>query len=194
MSKPVFFMFIIINTILPAVHDCMAQEDPYQVAEIIGIKEGWIVGEAGAGDGYYSFLFAGFVGKAGHIYVNEIDRKILKAIERQSSDSNITNITTVKGNTTDPLFPVDTLDMVFLRHVLHCMKKPEKWLGNLGKYMNTGALLVIIDGDPDIVGYGYDYLIKKEEVINMVQNSGYTLIKLEKFLLPEDYIYIFQKN
>ncbi len=171
-----------------------SQENPYKIADIIGIKEGMHIGEAGAGDGYYSFLFSEIVGGQGHIYVNEIDRKLLRKIDERCRNENIDNITIVLGKTSDPCFPIDTLDMVFMRHVLHCMKKPIRWLGNIGKYMKSGALLVIIDGDPDIVGYGQDYLITKEEVMKMAEDAGFRLYKLEKILLPEDYIYIFKKN
>ena len=171
-----------------------SQENPHKVAGIIGIKEGMIIGEAGAGNGYYSFLFSGMVGSQGHIYVNEIDRKLLRKIDERCRNENIRNMTMVMGKTSDPCFPVDTLDLVFMRHVLHCMKKPSKWLGNLGKYMRKGALLVIIDGDPDMVGYGQDYLLKKEEVLQMTENAGFRLLRLEPSLLPEDYIYIFKKN
>ncbi len=170
------------------------QENPYQVAEKMGIKEGMHIGEAGAGDGYYSFLFSEMVGSQGHVYVNELDRKLLSNINNRCRSENIDNMTVVLGKISDPCFPIDTLDMVFMRHVLHCMKKPAKWLGNLRKYMKTGALLVIIDGDPDIVGYGHDYLIKKKEVLKMAENSGFSLKKLETILLPEDYIYIFTKK
>jgi ubiquinone/menaquinone biosynthesis C-methylase UbiE len=172
----------------------LSQENPYEVAAIIGIKEGMQIGEAGAGDGYYSFLFSEMAGRNGHIYVNEINRKLLRKIDERCRNKKINNMSTVRGKISDPCFPVDTLDMVFMRHVLHCMKKPARWLGNLGKYMKTGALLVIIDGDPDIVGYGHNYLIKKEEVMKMAENGGFRLFKLEKILLPEDYIYIFKKN
>jgi len=180
--------------ILIAEGSSCCQENPYQVAASVGIREGMLIGEAGAGEGYYSFLFSEMVGGQGHIYVNEIDRKLLRSIDKRCWSENINNMSIVMGKTSDPCFPIDTLDMVFMRHVLHCMKKPASWLGNVGKYMRPGALLVIIDGDPDIVGYSQDYLIKKEKVLRMAENSGFILNKLETILLPEDYIYIFKKK
>ena len=176
------------------VQNLHSQEDPWQVAKIIGIKEGMLDGEAGAGDGFYSFLFSELVDSTRRIYANEIDKKLLEYINKQCSERNITNITTVKEKINDPPSPVDNLDIVFMRHVLQCMKKPEKLLDNLEKYMKTGALLVIIDGAPDIVRYGHDYVIKKEEVLKMAADAGFRLKKLEKIMLPEDYIYIFQKE
>ncbi|HUS86792.1 MAG TPA: methyltransferase domain-containing protein [Bacteroidales bacterium] len=172
---------------------CYGQENPYRVLEIIGLEEGMVVGEVGAGEGYYSFLMSDFVGLSGHIYANEIKPELIRKIRNYCKREDIQNVTVVKGKTTDAKFPVNNLDIVFMRHVLHCMKKPDIWMRCLDKYIKHGGFLVIIDGDPDVVRYGWDYLIRKEEVIKMTEDAGFKLTRIEDCLLPEDYIYIFQR-
>jgi hypothetical protein len=71
------------------------------------------------------------------------------------------------------------------------MRKPAPWLKNVKKYMKPNASLVIIDGDPDILGFGWKYENKREEVIQMAEEAGFKLDRLETFLLPTDYIYVF---
>jgi SAM-dependent methyltransferase len=162
-----------------------------KIMNAIGVKPGMIIGEAGAGEGYHAVNFSKRVGKAGKIYANEIKRNLLRKMKKRFKEKGITNVITVLGEQTDARFPRDDLDMVYMRHVLHCMRKPAPWLKNVKKYMKPNASLVIIDGDPDILGFGWKYEIKREEVIRMAEEAGFKLARLETFLLPEDYIYIF---
>jgi len=187
-----YFAFAVLLTIISCSFS-YCQENPFEVIEAIEIKEGMKVCEVGAGDGFYSFLFSEVVGINGHVFVNEINRKLLKGIDERISKENIPNMSTILGRSKDPCLPNDSVDLVFLRHVLHCMKKPEKWMNKTGDYLPNGSRMVIIDGDPDITGYGNNYLIRKETVLKMAEESGFILEKLETFLLPEDYIYIFRK-
>lgn len=162
--------------------------------DIIGISEGMIIADVGAGDGAYSFQLAKKVGKAGKIYATEIEKKWLAIIKERCKEEGISNVVTVLGGETDARLPEEKFDLIFLRHTLHCMSEPVRWLKNLGSHIHPDARLVIIDGDPDILGYGWEYENKKEEVIDMAEKAGFKLERLETFLLPEDYIYIFRPH
>jgi ubiquinone/menaquinone biosynthesis C-methylase UbiE len=159
---------------------------------VLDVKPGMIIGEAGAGEGYHAVNFSKRVGTTGKIYANEISRGLLRKIEARCKNEGITNVITVLGGQTDARFPRNDLDMVFMRHVLHCMRRPIPWLNNVKRYMKPDATLVIIDGDPDILGYGWKYENTREEVIEMAAEAGFELRRLETIFLPKDYIYIFR--
>jgi SAM-dependent methyltransferase len=161
------------------------------VMDIIGIKRGMVVADVGAGDGYFTVQIARRVGENGRVYANDITNSLLKQIEKRCGQEGIHNVFTVLGKETDANLPVK-FDMIFMRHTLHCMTKPASWLKNAGKYLKPGARLVIIDGDPDIMGYGWAYENTREEVLRMADEAGFVLERLETVLLPEDYIYLFK--
>lgn len=167
-------------------------KDFADVMDIIGVKVGMIIADIGAGDGIYSFRLANRVGKSGKIYATEIDKKWLAIIKERSQREGISNVFTVLGGETDARLPEEKFDMIFLRHTLHCMSKPGEWLENLYSHIHHDARLVIIDGDPDVMGYGWEYENKKEEVIRLAEKAGFELERMGTFLLPEDYIYIFR--
>ena len=52
--------------------------DVDKAMELMGIKEGMIVGEAGAGRGFFTFPIARKVGPEGHIYANDIKESALE--------------------------------------------------------------------------------------------------------------------
>jgi precorrin-6B methylase 2 len=163
-----------------------------RILDAIGIEPGMVVGEAGAGDGFHAVRLARRVGPTGEVYANEIKRSALRRIAKRARTEGITNIKTVLGSVADARFPRHDLDLVYMRHVLHCMAMPEAWLMTARKYLSSDGRLVIVDSDPDMVGYGSDYLLKKDDVLEIAQAAGFELDRLETFLLPKDYIYIFR--
>ena len=48
------------------------KDNPDYIMEIIGVKPGMIIGEAGAGGGYFTFHLSRKVGKKGFIFANDI--------------------------------------------------------------------------------------------------------------------------
>lgn len=162
-----------------------ARVQPEKVMDVIGVKPGMVIGEAGAGRGYLTFNLSRRVGETGMIYANDINRGVLRSINNRCTRENIKNIKTVLGKVEDPLFPVNELDMVVMLRAFHDFEKKVEWLKNAKKYMKPDATLVIIDG------HDYHTQLNKEKVEKMGEEAGYQLVQYETFL-TEDYIYVFR--
>lgn len=166
-------------------------QQPEKVMEVIGIRQGMVIGEPGAGKGYFTFKLARKVGPTGKIYANDIDDKCLSSIEEQAQEQGLKNIVTIKGKVTDPLFPVGQMDMVFMSYVVHDLAKPVEFLKNLKPAFKPGASLVILEQDPGKHKEGLGHFFLQEKLVEVVKSAGYTLVKTETFL-PRDNIYIFR--
>jgi ubiquinone/menaquinone biosynthesis C-methylase UbiE len=164
---------------------------PELIMDTIGVKEGMIIGEVGAGRGYFTLKLADRVGKKGRVYANDIKKGVLESIEEKSKNKKIENIITVLGETEDPLFPENELDMIVMMMVYHDLEEPVIFFKNLKKYLKQNANVVVIDRDPDRWGEGYDHFMTKEALLDSVRKSDYTLLRIETFL-EKDNIYIFR--
>ena len=82
-----------------------AWQQPEKIMDVVGIEPGMVIGEAGAGDGYFTFFLSERVGETGHVFANDIVKSKLAGIERTCERDSITNITTIFGEPDDPLFP-----------------------------------------------------------------------------------------
>ena len=120
-------------------------EQPEKVMETVGVKPGMVVGEIGAGHGYFTFWLAKGVGETGKIYANDIDKSALAAIERRREDEKVANIETVLGTVDDPRLPAASLDMVFVVNAFHDLEKPVDLLANLLPSLKPGATVVITE-------------------------------------------------
>lgn len=166
---------------------------PEKIMDVVGIKPGMIIGEAGTGEGYFTFWLSKRIGDTGKIYANDIDKRSLNKITNRCKNENISNIQTVVGDIDDPLFPVDTLDIVIMMMAFHDFTKPVEWMQNVISYMKPEAKLVIIDRDPKKLGGSYGHFLTKEEVLNIMNKTDFELVTIETFL-QKDNIYIYTLN
>jgi arsenite methyltransferase len=161
---------------------------PEKVMDLVGVRPGMIVGEVGAGHGYFTFKLSQRVGNTGKIYANDISRSALKYLNDRCKREGITNIETVIGEVEDPLLPKD-LDMVFIVNAFHDLARPVELLNNLSLSLKPEARVVILDRDPEKVQYDTDHFLSREMVLEKIEESVFELDRLETFL-PQHYIYI----
>jgi ubiquinone/menaquinone biosynthesis C-methylase UbiE len=155
-------------------------EQPEKVMEVTGVKPGMVIGEVGAGHGYFTFWLAKGVGERGKVYANDIDSSALAAIERRRAAENVTNIETVLGTVEDPRFPAGSLDMVFMVNAFHDLERPVELLANLLPALKPGATVVIMDRDP--ARTSDRHFMTRAKVEETIGRSVFELIKVEDFL------------
>lgn len=162
---------------------------PDKVMDVVGVKPGMVIGEVGAGHGYFTFHLSRRVGDSGKIYANDIATRALASIRRKCEGEGITNIETIVGEVEDPLFPDDELDMVFIVNAFHDLAKPVELLNNIAPSLKPGAPVVIIDRDPSKFRDHASHFLTKEEVLEHIKNSDFDLDRIETFL-PQHNIFI----
>jgi ubiquinone/menaquinone biosynthesis C-methylase UbiE len=167
---------------------------PELIMETIGIKQGMIVGEVGAGEGYFTFNLSKRVGPDGKIYANDIKPSVLDTIRKKSKEQNLGNITVVQGATEDPNFPAKDLDMIVMMLVYHELEKPIIYFQNIRKYLRPGATVVVIERNPDKWGQGEDHFMTKVEILDTIEDSDYEVVRIESFLEIDDIYILHPRN
>lgn len=157
-------------------------EQPERVMDVTGVVPGMVIGEVGAGYGYFTFWLARRVGESGKVYANDINRSALSSIERKCREEGISNIETILGEVDDPLFPDNRLDMAFLVNSFHDLEKPVELLDNLKASLKPGATVVIMDRDPAKFDDRSHHLLTREEVLEKIAASHFELERVETFL------------
>jgi SAM-dependent methyltransferase len=163
---------------------------PDRVMEVIGLRPGMIVGEAGAWYGYYTFKMSRRVGPEGLVYANDINPAALRTIEDRCAAGRITNVKTVLGVEDDPRFPRPDLDLILVGDCLHMFGRPAEWMAQARKYLKPGGRLVIID--PDRAKTRSDSFLSKQQVWDFAKRAGYTIIETDDAFLKNHMIVILQ--
>jgi ubiquinone/menaquinone biosynthesis C-methylase UbiE len=166
-------------------------QQPEAIMDSLGIGLGMIVGEAGAGDGYFTFHLSARVGEKGKIYANDIDKRALKSLEDRCKREGVRNVTAVIGEVNDPLFPKRELDCVVMMMAFHDFEKPVEWMKNVIPSLKPGAFLAIIDQDPDKTKRDRGHFWTKEKVLTAMEKTEFVLVRLYTFL-ERDNIYVYK--
>lgn len=125
---------------------------PNRVMDELGIKAGQIIGDVGAGDGYFTFRLAERIGQTGRIYASDIDSQALQGLKAVSREKRLENITVILGTDCDPKLPAKSMDMILMVNVIHLVNEPTLFLQNITKSLKPGAYLVIIQWDAEKMG------------------------------------------
>jgi tRNA A58 N-methylase Trm61 len=157
-------------------------EQPDKVMAATGVKPGMVIGEVGAGSGYFTFWLAKGVGGSGKLYANDIDRSALDQLEARRDAEKAANIETILGTVDDPLFPAGALDMVFIVNAFHDLARPVELLANLRPALKPGATVVIMDRDPARFADSHRHFLTRDQVGEIVGRSVFELVRTETFL------------
>ena len=159
------------------------QTQPLMVMDVVGVKPGMIIGEAGAGRGFLTLWLAKRVGENGRIIANDISASALEVLKNKAEEEGLTNIETVIGGEVDPKFTAKGLDMVFFCYAIHDFTKPVEFLRVLKGYITPETRVVVLDQDP--AKTGSSHFFKKSKLIDVFTEAGYELIQEEDFLSKE---------
>jgi ubiquinone/menaquinone biosynthesis C-methylase UbiE len=176
----------------------LQRQPPDKILAAIGVRQGMVIGEIGAGRGRMTVYMAREVSPSGKIYANDIDEKALSYLKGRSVRQGFKNIEIIIGRQDDPRFLDNSLDMAVMVLVYHMLESPDNLLKNIKNGMKPGANLVIIDPVDKLIDeeFGVDRSKPgehpptiKERIEKSARETGYELIRTETFL-PEDYIFI----
>lgn len=150
--------------------------DIERAMDVAGIAQAMVVGEAGAGDGYFTLPMARRVGPSGEVYANDISRRALSRLEAAARREQIDNIHIVEGDVDDPRFPRRDLELIVIVHAFHDFSQPVEWLRNARKYLRPGATVAIIDRDPAQGGDAHFW--PRERIVRYAEEAGFEPVRI----------------
>ena len=170
------------------------EHQPEKVMDVVGVEPGMVIGEVGAGRGYFTFWLSRRVGEEGKVYANDIVPSVLRFVRERCEKDGITNIETVLGEVDDPLLPEGALDMVFIVNAFHDLTRPVTLLNSLISSLKPGATVVIIDRVPEKYQSARDHFLSEQEVLETIAQSDFALDRVETFLSEHNIYVVRPKN
>ncbi|MBN1350834.1 class I SAM-dependent methyltransferase [candidate division KSB1 bacterium] len=164
-----------------------------QIMDSIGVVPGMVIGEVGAGNGRVAVKMATRVGESGKVFANDIDSKALNFMRERCERENIRNMVVVEGRATDPMFPKEQCDLVYMINTYHHLDDPVSLLKNIASALKPNGRLVIIEADPaKAENMGWHSTPKEKVLAQAAKTECYEPVAIKSFL-RDDNIYIFRK-
>jgi ubiquinone/menaquinone biosynthesis C-methylase UbiE len=160
--------------------------------DALGIGDGSVVADVGAGGGWFTVRLARRVGPNGVVYAEDVQRQMMEAIERRVQREGLRNVRLVLGTVEDPRLPAGALDAVLMVDAYHEMDNRVPLLRNLARSLKPNGRLGIVDFRLDGGGPGppLDERMAPEVVVTEAGEAGLRLLSHETFL-PFQYLLVF---
>lgn len=160
-----------------------AWQRPEQIMDHLGIAEGSVVADLGAGGGWFTIRLARRVGPNGRVYAQDIQPEMIGAIKRRVDREGLKNVDTVLGTTADPQLPAP-VDVVLIVDTYHEMDDPQTLLRKVRASLKPGGRVGIVEFTKNGHGPGpsMEERADPERVIRDAQAAGLRLESRGNFL------------
>lgn len=169
---------------------------PDEVVKALGLKDGEVVADVGAGTGYFSRLFAKAVAPSGTVYAVDIDGEVLGYLAKEAEKENLHNIKTITSHPDDPMLPAKAVDLAFFCDTTHHIAGRVAFYRKLSLGMKDHARMAIIDFPPGSprTGHKPEELIPRSQAISEAEEAGFKFVNEFNFLAPNFYFLVFEKK
>jgi predicted methyltransferase len=172
--------------------DRVSWQQPGRVMDALGIGDGSVVADLGAGGGWFTIRLARRVGPNGLVYAEDVQPQMIEAIERRLQREGLRNVRTILGEHDDPRLPPSALDAALMVDAYHEVEDRVSFLQNVGKALKPRGRLGIIEYRKDGLGPGppLDQRIEPAAVIADARAAGLRLLASDDSL-PFQYLLVF---
>lgn len=162
-----------------------AWQRPDEVMDALGIAEGSVVADVGAGGGWFTIRLARRVGPNGKVYAEDIQHEMLEAIRRRVEREGLSKRVEPKpGTAVDPGLPPGVLDAALIVDTYHEMDQPVALLKNLARSLKPNGRIGIVNFTKEGGGPGpaMEERVDPERVIRDASAAGLRVIARPSFL------------
>ena len=149
----------------------------------LGIAEGSVVADLGAGGGWFTMRLAHRVGPNGRVYAQDIQAEMIGAIDRRVEREGLKNVETVRGTSLDPNLP-KPVDVVLMVDTYYELDDPQTLLRHLRQSLKPGGRVGIVEFTRNGHGPGrpMEQRVEPERVIRDAEAAGLRLASRGDFL------------
>lgn len=165
-----------------------AWQQPDQIMDTLGVADGSVVADIGAGAGWFTVRLGKRVGPRGLVYAQDVQRPVLDAIRRRAEREHLQNVQVRLGMGDNPNLPANALDAILIVDVYPEIEDRVAFLRSLGRSLKGAGRIGIVNYKPGNGGPGPVARLGEGERVAQavveadVAAAGLTLIPVRQFL------------
>jgi ubiquinone/menaquinone biosynthesis C-methylase UbiE len=161
----------------------------------MGLRDGDVVADVGAGTGYFTRRLARAVAPRGRVYAVEIQPEMIALLKQGVEKAGLTNVVPVLGAADDPRLPSAALDWILLVDVYHELQQPKAVLARMREALKpTGKVALVeyrLEG-PTALHIREEHRMSPKQVLAEWEPAGFRLAARHEFL-PTQHLFVFEK-
>lgn len=172
----------------------VAEENPDDMLAAMGLKNGDVVADIGAGSGFHTRRMARLVAPAGRVYAVDIQPEMLEILRVNIEEEGVTGVVPVLSEFDDPKLPEGEIDWILLVDVYHEFGNHEAMLAKMRGALKPDGKVALVeyrveDGSGDHIKG--DHRMSVRQVLSEWGPAGFDLVALHEFL-PSQHLFVFR--
>jgi ubiquinone/menaquinone biosynthesis C-methylase UbiE len=169
-----------------------AWQKPKELVAALDIRRGSVVADLGAGTGYLSRRLADAVGPDGTVLAVETEPNLVAHLRERAAGEKTPNVVPVLASPSDPRLPAGGVDLILVVDTYHHIDDRRTYVPALRRFLRPGGRVAVVDWQRRElpVGPPMDHKLAREQVVDEMQASGFTLAA-EHTMLPYQYFLVF---
>lgn len=166
------------------------------IVDAIGLEDGMVVADIGAGTGLLTTEMAKRVGERGTVFAVDIVPAFLERIRERARTEGLLNIVVMRGQERATGLKPGSLDLAFMCDTYHHIEYPKAYMRSLFEALRSGTTLVLVDmkrpegrSSPAVLEH---VRAPKSTVIAEIEQAGF-VFDSEVDLLRENYYLRFRR-
>jgi arsenite methyltransferase len=152
-----------------------ARDGSDAVIAALGLRPGDRVADLGSGGGYYTYRLADAVGLSGLVYAVDVDRGLLRVLEREARRRGYGQVVAVEAGPTDPALP-EPVDLVFASASYHHLPDPSPYFAALARYLRPAGRVAVLESRPEGLRRLLGHATHPDVVRAELAAAGYRLV------------------
>lgn len=156
--------------------------NPEQNVLQLGLREGMRVADFGAGTGAYSIVASKKVGHTGYIYAIEVQKGLIKRLEKEIKESGIKNIDCIWGDTEKlhgTKIADHSMDVVIIANVLFQTEDKLGLIDEAHRILKKGGKVLFIEWLASFSGMGpsVNHVVDPKVAIDLFIKRGFKFLE-----------------
>ncbi len=170
-------------------------EKPEQLLDLLGITEGDVVADIGAGVGFFSLRAAERVGPTGKVLAVDVQQEMIDGLEMMIERFGHENIVPILGNVDDPKLPADSVDHVLIVISYHEWSHPVEMMRHIRKAMTRDGQMLIVEYKAETLNSRVDPLhtMSEAEIMKDIPALGFRRDRVID-IIPSQHVFVFKKT
>jgi ubiquinone/menaquinone biosynthesis C-methylase UbiE len=125
--------------------DRVESEKPDELLDLLGVEEGDVVADIGAGPGFFSLRAAERVGQRGQVLAVDVQPEMVDGLKMMMEKFGYENIVPILGAIDDPKLPAESVDHVLIVMAYHEFSRPVEMMRHVRRAMKRDAQLLVVE-------------------------------------------------
>jgi len=169
----------------------IAWQKPDEVVSALGLSEGGVACDLGAGPGYFAIRMAHAVGPRGRIHAIDVEPRMIEILARRTREAGVSNVHPMLASDGEAALPPEPCDVILVVNAFHHFRDGAGTLRRLASMLKPGGRIANVDfheGELP-VGPPPEHKISRAGFLSTAAEAGLAVAE-ERTFLPHQYFFL----